>query len=54
LTIDDWKNTKRQSHSLPPGSYCHSRESGNPKGGTYYYRIEAGDYKCEKEMEIIR
>jgi hypothetical protein len=21
---------------------------------TYYYRLEAGDYKCEKEMEIIK
>ena len=43
-----------------PGTYevkfsaCHSREGGNPKAGVYYYRLEAGDYKCEKEMELIQ
>jgi 5-hydroxyisourate hydrolase-like protein (transthyretin family) len=50
-----------------PGTYeiefsvsaCHSRESGNlpagrqgPKEGTYFYRLEAGDYLREKKMEI--
>jgi hypothetical protein len=50
-----------------PGTYevefsastCHSRESlpdgkagGNPKEGTYFYRLEAGDYKSEKEMQL--
>ena len=50
-----------------PGTYeiefstCHSREGGNlitvkrgPEDNTYYYRLEAGDYKCEKKMEIIK
>jgi len=42
-----------------PGTYevefstCHSCESRNLKTGIYYYRLEAGDYKCEKEMELI-
>lgn len=49
-----------------PGTYevdfsaCHSRE-GLPDGkagvnliaGTYFYRLEAGDYQSEKEMELI-
>jgi hypothetical protein len=50
-----------------PGTYevefstssCHSRESGNlpagrqgPKEETYFYRLEAGDYKSEKKMSI--
>jgi len=47
-----------------PGTYevefsaCHSRESaiggGNPKGGTYYYRLEAGEYRSEKKMILIK
>jgi hypothetical protein len=43
-----------------PGTYeieftaCHSRESGNPQKGTYYYRLEAGEYKCEKKMQLIK
>ena len=51
-----------------PGTYevefsastCHSHESGNlpagrqgPKEETYFYRLEAGEYTIEKEMEII-
>ena len=43
-----------------PGTYeieysastCHSRVSGNPKEGTYFYHLEAEDYKSEKQMEI--
>jgi 5-hydroxyisourate hydrolase-like protein (transthyretin family) len=48
-----------------PGTYeiefsaCHSRESlpdgkagGNQLEGTYFYRLEAGDYSNEKKMEI--
>jgi hypothetical protein len=43
-----------------PGTYeaeftdCHSREGGNPEDKIYYYRLEAGDYKCEKKMELIK
>ena len=45
-----------------PGTYeiefsastFHSREGGNPKEGTYFYRLEAGDYSSEKKMEIIK
>jgi len=41
-----------------PGTYevefdvytCHSRASGNLAGATYYYRLEAGNYKNEKKM----
>ncbi len=42
-----------------PGTYevefsaCHSCESRNPEGETYYYRLEAGDYKSEKRMQLI-
>ena len=35
-------------------SSCHSNESGNQKDGTYFYLLEAGDYKSEKEMGIIK
>lgn len=31
-------------------SKSHSREGGNPEGGSYYYRLEAGEFKEEKEM----
>jgi hypothetical protein len=45
-----------------PGAYevefysstCHSRESGNPQEGSYFYRLEAGDYKSEKKMQMIK
>lgn len=33
---------------------CHSRESGNPKEISYFYRFEAGDYKCEKVMFLSK
>ena len=49
-----------------PGSYeveffaCYSGlpperdgESGNPKEGTYFYRLEAGDYSSEKKMQLL-
>jgi len=29
-----------------------SRESGNPKERTYFYRLEAGDYVREKKMVL--
>jgi hypothetical protein len=43
-----------------PGTYevefsvCHSCESRNPMGGIYLYRLEAGDYKNEMKMELIK
>jgi hypothetical protein len=39
-----------------PGTYevefsaCHSRESGDPQKGTYYYQLEAGEYKSQKKI----
>ena len=39
-----------------PGTYeflfsaCHSSESRNPEGEMFYCRLQAGDYKSEKEM----
>jgi hypothetical protein len=42
-------------------SICHSRESlpygkagGNLQEKSYFYRLEAGNYICEKKMELIR
>ena len=41
-----------------PGTYeiefskCHPRESGNPQEGSYFYRLEAGDYSNQKTMII--
>jgi hypothetical protein len=50
-----------------PGTYeieftaSHSRESGNlpagrqgPEEVTYFYSLEAGDYKCEKIMQLLK
>ena len=45
-----------------PGTYevefsasaCHSHESGNLKERTFYYHFEAGDYKIEKKMQLIK
>lgn len=43
-----------------PGAYeveysiCHSRESGNPLEETFYYRLEAADYKSEKRMILMK
>ena len=45
--IDEEKN---------PGTYevefsaCHSRESGNPEGEIFFYRLESGEYRSEKKM----
>jgi hypothetical protein len=33
---------------------CHSRESGNPKEISYFYRLEAGDYKSQKKMLLSK
>jgi hypothetical protein len=41
-----------------PGTYevefsaCHSRESGNPLEGTYFYCLKAGEYRSEKKMVL--
>jgi len=41
-----------------PGTYeieftaDHSRESGNPEEGTFFYRLVAGDYRNEKKMSL--
>ncbi|MBK9099543.1 MAG: hypothetical protein IPM14_15815 [bacterium] len=43
-----------------PGTYeiefdastCHPCESRDPNGNTYYCRLIAGDYKCEKKMSL--
>ena len=49
--IDEEKN---------PGAYevefsaCHSRENSNPDNKIYRYRLEADNYKCEKNMELIK
>jgi hypothetical protein len=45
-----------------PGTYeiefdayaCHSRKSGKPEFGTYYCRLEAGEYKNEKKLILIK
>ncbi len=45
-----------------PGTYevefsalsCHSGESRNLHEGKYFYRLEAGDYKSEKKMLLLR
>jgi hypothetical protein len=35
-------------------SICHSHESGKPKYKICYCLLEAGNYKCEKKMELIK
>jgi len=45
-----------------PGAYevefyastCHSCESRNPKSEVCFYRLEAGDYRSEKKMQLIK
>jgi flagellar hook assembly protein FlgD len=32
----------------------YSSEGRNLEAGTYYYRLEAGEYKSEKKMELIK
>jgi len=61
LTIHDAEGKeieKLVDEEQNPGTYeiefdaysCHSRASGNLEGATYYYRLEAGNYKNEKKM----
>lgn len=59
LTIHDAEGKeieKLVNEEQNPGTYeieftaFHSRESGNLAGATYYYRLEAGNYKNEKKM----
>lgn len=35
-------------------SVSHSREGGNPQEKMYCYRLEAGDYKSEKKMLMMK
>ena len=45
-----------------PGTYevefsaeaCHPCESRDPQKESYYYRLEAGDYKKEKKMQLLK
>jgi hypothetical protein len=43
-----------------PGTYevefsaCHSCENMNPESEEYFYCLKAGDYKCEKKMQLIK
>lgn len=56
--VDEEKNPGTYEAEFPT---CHSclpperdGESGNPQKGTYFYRLEAGDYKNEMKMELIK
>ena len=57
---EDKKLEKLVDEEKKPGSYevefssCHSSGNGNLKGITYFYRLEAGDYRSEKKMELIK
>ena len=35
-------------------SVCHSRESGNLIEGNYFYRLEAGKFRSEKKMLLLK
>lgn len=35
-------------------SICHSGESRNPQGETYFYRLVTGNYKSEKKMILLK
>ena len=35
-------------------SICHSRGNGNPECGIFYYRLQAGDYRSEMQMQLIK
>ena len=64
LTVFDSEGNEIQKlvdEEKDPGTYevefsasiCHSRVSGNPEGGTFYYRLQAGDYRSEMKMKLI-
>ena len=63
LTVYDVKGNeirKLVDEEKDPGTYevefsaRHSCESRNPKASTYLYRLVAGEYKSEKEMQLIK
>ena len=63
LTVYNEKNEeiiKLVDEVKNPGTYeieftaCHSRESGNPQEEVLFYHLEAGDYKNEMEMLLIK
>jgi hypothetical protein len=63
LTVFDSQGNEIQKlvdDEKQPGTYevefsvCHSCESGNPEGVTYVYRLEAGEYRNEKKMLLLK
>ena len=58
--VDKEKNSGTYEVKFSASSY-HSGKSlpcrqtgGNPEGETFYYRLEAGDYRSEKKMELVK
>jgi 5-hydroxyisourate hydrolase-like protein (transthyretin family) len=48
ILIDEEKDPGTYEVEFSTGHYSESRKL---EAGVYYYRLEAGDYKCEKEMK---
>ena len=57
---DDKVIEKLVDEEKQPGTYevefslCHPCESRDPEGVKYIYRLEAGEYKSEKKMILIK
>ena len=65
LTVFDSEGNEIQKlidEKKEPGTYeveffascCHSREGRNPKERIYFCRLEAGDYRCELKMTLLK
>ena len=63
LTVFDSEGNEIQKlvdEEKDPGTYevefsiCHSCESKNIWAGQYFYRLQAGDYRSEMQMQLIR